>query len=113
MSDDPDRTLVHARYLGDTDVVFPHLIEGPRCCREENHRELERDEEGNLVTAPALVKPGDVFLIDRYSAEGREDLEVLDLEVLAASAAEEPEPAPEPKPSRRASGKTAARTDKE
>lgn len=62
------KELVHARYVGDTEVVFPHA-EGSRCCRPEN---VEGHEE-----QPALVKKGDVILVDRYSAEGREDLELV------------------------------------
>jgi hypothetical protein len=75
---DVDRTPIHARYIGDSDQIFPHLKDGPRCCLPENQREATVDEDGNLPTNPVLVKKGDVILLDRYSAEGREDFEIVE-----------------------------------
>lgn len=76
---EPSKELVHARYLGDTPVVFKHLASQLRCCQSENHREEnEYDELGQLVKGNALVCKGDVILLDRFSAEEREDFEIVD-----------------------------------
>lgn len=72
MADD----LVHARYLGGTEVVMPDLAGRDRCCRPENQRSTDLPERGPI---PATVlRRGDVILLDRASAEGREDFEVVD-----------------------------------
>jgi hypothetical protein len=71
-----DSELVHARYLGSSPVVMPDLAGRDRCCQQENHRPAEADEDG--LIASTLVRLGDVILLDRYSAEGRADFEVLE-----------------------------------
>lgn len=70
---EPD--LVHARFLGDSPVVMPDLAGRERCCLEANHRPAEPDEEGLIQST--LLRKGDVILLDRASAEGREDFAVL------------------------------------
>jgi hypothetical protein len=84
------KEMVHVRYIGGSDVVFPHLEEGPRCCREEN--QVSESVDVDEWRSGSLVKQGDVFLIDRYSAEERPDLEVVDDIVTGPG----PSPAPEP-----------------
>lgn len=75
MADEPDLTLVHARYLGDAPVLMPDLAGRDRCCLQENHRPAEADEDG--LIASTLLRKGDVILLDRHSAEGRDDFEVV------------------------------------
>lgn len=81
-----DTQLVHARYVGGTTVVMPDLVGRARCCDSTNHR--SDDDEGR-PNPHTLLEHGDVILLDRWSAENRDDFEVVD----------------EPKPGR----KTAAR----
>jgi hypothetical protein len=69
------RELIHARYLGTTPVVMPDLDTRERCC--EAHNQIERDEEGE-PKAHTVLEHGHVILLDRHSAEGREDFEVVD-----------------------------------
>lgn len=66
--------LVHARYLGTGPVVMPDLFGRDRCCRPENHRVDDPQAEPNPHT---VLQEGDVILLDRWSAEGRSDFEVL------------------------------------
>jgi hypothetical protein len=87
--------LVHARYLGETEIVVPSLAGRPRCCIAENQAPhagenvsmaflaSEPDEDGvqglvhHAIDAHAVVRHGDVILLDRYSAEQRSDFEVV------------------------------------
>lgn len=66
--------LVHARYLGGTRVVMPDLAGRKRCCEKENQRP---DDPSARPNPKVLVETGDVILLDRYSAEGRSDFEVV------------------------------------
>lgn len=76
---EPSKDLVHARYMGDTPVVMKHLSDdAQRCCIDENQRGENEIEDGQLVRGHALVVKGDVILLDRYSAEGREDFVVTE-----------------------------------
>lgn len=73
--------LVHAHYLGDTPVVMPDLAGRDRCCRDENQRAVPVDDDGNELPVEGphphtLLKRGDVILLDRHSAEEREDFEI-------------------------------------
>jgi len=100
---DPSKELVHARYLGDTPVVMKHLGGGAeRCCIKENQRgeNVHDEESGELVSGPALVCKGDVILLDRYSAEGREDFEIAGDQ-------------DQDQPSKRGKGKAAPQSEKE
>lgn len=79
----PKSDFVHARYLGGSQVTMEDLVGRPRCCQKKNHREdlgpMAVDEEGQRVTNPhTVLNQGDVILLDRFSAEGRDDFEVLD-----------------------------------
>ncbi|HXF71138.1 MAG TPA: hypothetical protein VNO79_00825 [Actinomycetota bacterium] len=74
--------FVHARYVGTTVVVVPDLAHRGRCCRAEN---LRPDDPTARPNPKTVLEPGDVILLDRHSAEGRADFEVLE----------------EPKPTRR------------
>lgn len=76
MADEPDLTLVHAKYLGDSPVVMPRLAGRDRCCRKENQRPAEAPE-GETLKPHTLLEHGDVVLLDRYSAEGRDDFELV------------------------------------
>lgn len=65
---------VTARYLGGTDVAFPHLADVDR--NTEAYEEwVAGGSEG--VNPRCLVVHGDEFPVDEASAEGREDLEVV------------------------------------
>jgi len=66
-----DQELVHARYLGETTERMPDLEGRDRCCRKENHRE-------GTDWDKSVLEPGDVILLDRYSAEGRGDFEIVE-----------------------------------
>lgn len=69
--------LVHARYLGETTVVMPDLVGRERCCEEANHR---TDDPEGKPNPHAVLEPGDVVLLDRWSVEGRSDFELVDVE---------------------------------
>lgn len=69
--------LVHARYLGTSPVVMPGLAGRDRCCKDENQRAAE-PEGGETLKPHSLVEHGDVVLLDRYSAEGRDDFEIVE-----------------------------------
>lgn len=69
--------LVHAKYLGDSAVVMPGLAGRDRCCRKENQRPAEAPE-GETLKPHTLLEHGDVVLLDRYSAEGRDDFELVE-----------------------------------
>ena len=101
---EPDRTLVHARYLGDSEVLMPDLARRERCCQagnlheEETNAWLRGDPENGVppehgVNPHVLLRKGDVILLDRYSAQGREDFEILEPE---APGPESRQPEPEP-----------------
>jgi hypothetical protein len=103
---------IHARYIGDSPVVFPHLLAEARCCDPANHREDQIDpetgipilsEEDGAPLVHTVVRKGDVILLDRYSAEGREDFEILDDQAAPAAqvAPAEAEPAAPSKPDRK------------
>lgn len=80
--------LVHARYLGDTEIVVPDLGTRDRCCSSENKRikeskdyEAAKAEEPEASHGPhphVTLRKNDVVLLDRYSAVGREDFEIVE-----------------------------------
>lgn len=75
-TDEPDRTLVKARYLGDIQVVMPHLADIEQPDREEAYAAwVEGGAEG--LNPRCVVDPGDVIPLDRFSAEGRSDFEIV------------------------------------
>ncbi len=78
MADEPDLTPVHARYLGDSPVVMPGLAGRDRCCQKANQREGDTDDGIHMHT---LLEHGDVILLDRFSAEGRADFEIVEDEI--------------------------------
>jgi hypothetical protein len=66
--------IVQARYLGDTPVVMPGLLELDR--PETDEAEAAWVEGGQVGINPrCYVAKGDVVPIDDYSAEGRADFE--------------------------------------
>ncbi|MFL5736658.1 MAG: hypothetical protein ACJ76P_04895 [Actinomycetota bacterium] len=71
----PKEKFVHARYTGDSPQVMPDLMSRDRCCKAKNQR--EDDPNGN-PNPRALIEKGDVILLDRYSAEGRPDFELVE-----------------------------------
>lgn len=112
MAEKDPTELIHAKYVGETDIVMPVLGERDRCCRKENDREGQTgpvdkegkpDPEGETpkgeealppgIERRALVRKGDVILLDRWSAEGRDDFTPLEEEPSAV-----PEPAARRKP---------------
>lgn len=68
----------HARYLGGSTVVMPGLVGRPRCCKDHPENERPGEKEPGKPDPHATLERGDVILLDRYSAENREDFEVLD-----------------------------------
>jgi hypothetical protein len=79
---------VHARYIGETRIWMPdlerRLREGiPRCCElhPENEKTAEYEQwlaHGREGFDPRMVlEHGDVLLLDRHSAEGRSDFELM------------------------------------
>jgi hypothetical protein len=67
---------VQARYLGDTPQVFPHLADTDREAAAYEKWEASTSTSRGLNPRCYVVK-GDVIEIDRASAEGRSDLEVV------------------------------------
>lgn len=75
--------LVHAKYLGGTTVVMPELAGRDRCCQEHNQREyIPVDPEDPQLNPHTILQHGDVILLDRFSAEGRADFEIVDASAL-------------------------------
>ncbi len=79
--------LVHARYLGDTQVQMPDLGFRERCCQAEHSRSKESKsyekahaagEEGLGTHPHVTLNHGDVILLDRWSAVGRDDFEIVE-----------------------------------
>lgn len=98
-----DAELIHARYIGTTPIGLPGLQGRERCCESDNQRPPGpmSDEEAEKLGVPAgvhrevLVLTGDVILLDRHSAEGREDFEVI----AEHHASPKGKPSPKPKES--------------
>jgi hypothetical protein len=67
---------VKARYLGDTPIAMPHLVDHDR---PETAKATKEWEEGGRegVNPHVLVSKGDVIAIDRYSATERDDFEIV------------------------------------
>jgi len=67
---------VKARYLGDTPIAMPHLVEHDR---PQTAKATQEWEEGGRegVNPHVLVSKGDVIPIDRYSATERSDFEIV------------------------------------
>jgi hypothetical protein len=94
---------VKARYLGGSPIVMPHLEGGlgphagesyvTRADGEREFRPIDEDiaegEEVVIVDAGALVVTGDVITLDRESAEGRADFELVGGKPKAAKAEKE------------------------
>jgi hypothetical protein len=65
-----------ARYIGDTPIAMPHLVDHER--PETAKATAEWEEGGRVGVNPhVLVNKGDVIPIDRYSATERADFEVV------------------------------------
>lgn len=68
--------IVQARYLGDTPVVMPDLLERERPDAEGAVAEwIEGGQVG--INPHCLVSKGDVIPLDEGSAEGRDDFAVV------------------------------------
>jgi hypothetical protein len=65
-----DNPIVQARYLGDTPVVMPDLL--------GRERPGTPPWDGTGINPQCLVSPGDVIPLDKASAEGRADFEIVD-----------------------------------
>lgn len=74
--------LIHARYIDETEQVMPDLGTRPRCCDEKNHREDDPSARPNPTT---VIRKGDIILLDRHSAEGRADFEIVKAPAKKAS----------------------------
>lgn len=80
--------LVEARYLGDSDILMPDLADRPRHSSDEHNRVAEHnawnlgDPDKGIPQQQGpdpltLVRKGDVILLDRWSADGRDDFEIV------------------------------------
>jgi hypothetical protein len=67
---------VKARYIGDTPIAMPHLVDHDR---PDTAKATQEWEEGGRegVNPHVLVSKGDVIPIDRYSATERADFEIV------------------------------------